>query len=467
MSSKNETKAVKPFGFKDKLGYMFGDFGNDFTFMLSSMYLLKFYTDVMAVPSWIVGLLMMLARFVDAVTDVIMGQICDRSKVTATGKFRPWIRRMMGPVAVASFLIYASWFKEMPMTFKVVWMFLTYLLWGSVFYTGINIPYGSMASAITSDPKERQSLSTARTIGGSLAGVMMGVILPVIVYYKDASGNTVLSDSRMVLASLICSIGALITYALCYFMTTERVKMDTTHEKFTFSTFIKTTFSSKAMVGIILAALMLLLAQLTQSSMTNYVYPNYFQDAKAISLSGMLSVAVMLGISPFIGKLANKFGRKEVAIFGSLFGAAAMIACYFMHTKNVYIFMMLSVLSQVGIACFNLVIWAMITDVIDDFEIKTGERSDGAIYSVYSFARKLGQAASAGLTGVLLTAIGYTTATAFDANVTLGIYNVYCIVPAIGFIALALILKFVYPLGKKEVAENAAILATKKEKAAV
>ena len=113
-------------------------------------------------------------------------------------------------------------------------------------------------------------------------------------------------------------------------MTTERVKMETTHEKFTFSTFIKTTFSSKAMIGIILAALMLLLAQLTQNSMTNYVYPNYFQNASAISISGMLGVAVMLGISPFIGKLANKFGRKEVAIFGSLFGAAAMIACYFM-----------------------------------------------------------------------------------------------------------------------------------------
>jgi GPH family glycoside/pentoside/hexuronide:cation symporter len=220
------------------------------------------------------------------------------------------------------------------------------------------------------------------------------------------------------------------------------------------------------MVGIILAALMLLLAQLTQNSMTNYVYPNYFQNASAISISGMMGVAVMLAISPFIGKLANKFGRKEVAIFGSLFGAAAMIACYLMHTKNVYIFMLLSVLSQVGIACFNLVIWAMITDVIDDFEIKTGERSDGSIYSVYSFARKLGQAASAGLTGVLLTAIGYTTATAFDTNVTLGIYNIYCLVPAVGFIALALILKFIYPLGKKEVAENAAILAAKKEKTA-
>lgn len=61
---------VKPFGIKDKLGYMFGDFGNDFTFLLSAMFLLKFYTDVMGVSAALVGLMMMAARFVDAITDV-------------------------------------------------------------------------------------------------------------------------------------------------------------------------------------------------------------------------------------------------------------------------------------------------------------------------------------------------------------------------------------------------------------
>ena len=70
----------------DKLGYMLGDLGNDFTFLLSTMILTKFYTDAMGVSAGIVGTIMMLARFVDAFTDVTMGRICDRSKPTAAGK---------------------------------------------------------------------------------------------------------------------------------------------------------------------------------------------------------------------------------------------------------------------------------------------------------------------------------------------------------------------------------------------
>ena len=89
-----KAKAVRPFGMRDKMGYMFGDFGNDFTFILSTMILSKFYTDVMGVSAGVIGTIMMLARFVDAVTDVTMGRICDRSKVTAQGKFKPWILRI-------------------------------------------------------------------------------------------------------------------------------------------------------------------------------------------------------------------------------------------------------------------------------------------------------------------------------------------------------------------------------------
>ena len=152
----NTGTAVRPFGMRDKLGYMFGDFGNDFTFMLSSSFMMVFYTDIMGVPSAIVGLLMMVARFVDAFTDVAMGQIVDRAKPTKDGRFRPWIKRMCGPVAIASFLIYQSEFAGMPMAFKVVWMFVTYLLWGSIFYTSINIPYGSMASAISPEANDRR-----------------------------------------------------------------------------------------------------------------------------------------------------------------------------------------------------------------------------------------------------------------------------------------------------------------------
>ena len=147
----NEMKKAAPFGMKDKVGYMFGDFGNDFTFLLSSSFLMKFYTDVMGVNAAIVGMVMMIARFVDAFTDVGMGQIVDHSKPTKDGKFRPWIKRMCGPVAIASFLIYQSGLAGMPYGFKVAWLFITYILWGSIFYTSINIPYGSMASAVSAE----------------------------------------------------------------------------------------------------------------------------------------------------------------------------------------------------------------------------------------------------------------------------------------------------------------------------
>ena len=131
---------TRPFGIRDKLGYMFGDFGNDFTFLLSSTFLMKFYTDVVGVSAGVVGTIMMIARFVDAFTDVTMGRICDRSPYTKHGKFKPWIRRMCGPVAVASFLMYQGALAGAPQWLKIGYLFITYILWGSVFYTSINIP---------------------------------------------------------------------------------------------------------------------------------------------------------------------------------------------------------------------------------------------------------------------------------------------------------------------------------------
>ncbi len=110
-----------------------------------------------------------------------------------------------------------------------------------------------------------------------------------------------------------------------------------------------------------------------------------------------------------------------------------------------------------------MVIWAMITDVIDDAEVKNGVREDGTIYSVYSFARKIGQALSSGMVGGLLSLIGYTTTTAFDPDVTLGIFRISCIVPMIGFVLVALALIFLYPLSKSKVEANVAYLKAKRE----
>ena len=420
----------------DKLGYMFGDFGNDFTFILSSTFLMKFYTDVMGVSAGIVGIMMMVARIVDAFTDVTMGQIVDRSRPTEKGKFTPWLRRMCGPVAVASVLMYAVWFKDMPMAFKIFWMFLTYLLWGSVCYTGINIPYGSMASAISENAKDRQELSSWRTIGATLANMVIGVVLPMFVYYVDAEGNTVLSGNNMAIAGVICSICAVICYLLCYNLTIERVKIEKETEKFNLIHLVKYLVSNRALIGIIVAAIMLLLSQLTLSGMGQYIYPNYFGSKEALSTANMITAVLTIILAFVLPSFVDKVGKKELAIFGGVVGSVALIAAFLVHTDNLAVWIGFYAVAYFGIAFFNVVCWAMITDVIDDAEVRTGKRSDGTIYAVYSFARKLGQAASSGLTGGLLTLIGYSKETAFDPDVVNGIYNITCIVPAAGFILL-------------------------------
>ncbi len=385
------------FGMKDKLGYMFGDFGNDFTFILSSSFMLKFYTDVMGIEAAVVGLLMMAARFVDAVTDVTMGQIVDRSKPTNAGKFKPWIKRMCGPVAISSFLIYQSGLAGLPYGVKVVWMTVTYILWGSIFYTSINIPYGSMASAVSPEPKDRADLSTWRTIGATLAGLVIGVGTPIFAY-ETVNGNTVLSGPRMTIIAGVFSVLAIVCYLLCFQLVRERVEVPANNKKLDISQLFKSLVTNRPLLGIIAAAIALLLATLTMQGMSGYVFPNYYGNAAAQSASSFTgSLAVLLICAPLAAKLSEKYGKKELSVISCLAAAAVYLVCLIVHPQNAFVYVAFFTLAYVGFGFFNTVIWAMITDVIDDAEVKNGVREDGTIYSVYSFARKLGQALSAGI----------------------------------------------------------------------
>ena len=457
-----DDKKQPPFGFRDKLGYMFGDFGNDFTFILSTMLLMKFYSDVMGVSVALVGIMMMLARIVDAFTDVAMGQIADRSTGNAQGKFKPWILRMCVPVAFASLLIYANWLRDAPMIWKIIWMFFSYLLWGSVFYTAINIPYGSMASAISPDPGHRAELSNWRTIGASLAGTVLGAGLPLLVFKTDAMGNKVLSGSRVSLAATMCSVAAVICYLLCYRLVRERVTIPAVKKPFELRKLLFDLFHNRALLGIVVAATCMLVVQLSSQQMASYVYPNYFRNVFAQSVSGLVGVLVTLVMAAFTVRLSRRFGRKELAVVSSLFGGAVFFLTYLSQTRNVWLYLLFYSLSYVGLAVFSLISWAMITDVIDDTEVITGERSDGTIYAVYSFSRKLGQAIASGLAGTFLTLIGYSAQTQFDPAVTRGIYDLSCLIPAIGYLLLAILLLIFYPLNKKRVESNARMLQEKR-----
>ena len=475
MKAENQVKTVRPFGMRDKLGYLFGDFGNDFTFILSTMILSKFYTDVMGVSAAVIGTIMMLARFVDAFTDVAMGRICDRSKLTPNGKFKPWILRMCIPVAIASFLMYQSGLAHLPLGLKITYLAITYILWGSFCYTGINIPYGSMASAVSSEPGDRQSLSTFRTMGGMLAGMVIGILLPLIAYEKitlaDGTIKETLIGSRVTLAAGIFSVLAIVCYLLCYKLITERVVVEsaTKDNAPSVGQMLRSAFTNRALISIIAASVVMLLAQLTMQNMAAYIYPDYYNSAAAQSASTLLMMVGMIAAAIFAKPLASKFGKAEVSVVSNVFAAGVMIIIWVIRPENVWVYCGLQMLCWLGLGVFSMVSWALITDVIDYSELKNGIREDGSVYAMYSFARKLGQALAAGLSGWLLTAIGYNSEAAAAGQVQTpevlsGIFNISTLIPAVGFGLLAAVLWFWYPLHKKQVDANVAALKEKHEK---
>ena len=108
----SKTREVRPFGARDKFGYLFGDLANDFSFIFASTYVMVFYTKVMGISAAMVGTMFLIARCIDAFTDIGMGRIVDNSKPTKNGRIRPWILRMCGFVALASFMMYQSFLVD-------------------------------------------------------------------------------------------------------------------------------------------------------------------------------------------------------------------------------------------------------------------------------------------------------------------------------------------------------------------
>ncbi len=454
----------KPFGLKDKIGYLMGDIGNDFTFVLSSTFLLKFYTDVMGVPAAIVGAIIMIARFVDAFTDVTMGRICDKSPIGKDGKFKPWIRRMCVPVAITSYLLYQSSLADKSLAFKVIYLFVIYILWGSFLYTSINIPYGSMASAISPEPGDRQSLSTYRSIGATFASVLVGAIIPLIAY-EEVNGVMLLNGVIFTKIAGLFSICAIISYMVCYVLVTERVRIPSSKEvqkDNNVLTMLKNAVTNKALISIIVASILMLLAQMTLQSMANYVFPIYYGNTTAQSVSMVVMLIGSLAVAAVAKPISIRFGKAEVGVVSSLLASGVCVLLFVIRPQNVWVYVALQGLCWLALGVFSMISWALVTDVIDYSEIKNGIREDGSVYALYSFARKLGQAGAAGLVGSMLTAIGYTEGAASNEGVREGIFNISTLIPAVGFALLGVVLWFWYPLHRKQVEENVKVLRKKR-----
>lgn len=461
MAQIQETRApenieIRPFGMKDKIGYMLGNIGNDLTFQLATTYLMIFLTNIYEVSPAFVGTLFLIARLIDAFTDVGMGIIIDHSSPTKDGRFIPWIKRTAVPVTVASILMYNIFITKWSLTAKMIYIAITYIIWGSITYTAINIPYGSMAAVISARSEDRASLSTFRNIGSLLAGILIGVIVPMFIYTKDSSGNQAVNGNNFFFIALAFSIIALLCYILFTKLSIERVELPVQEkEKLNILNDLRDLLKDRAFIAVITNTLLVLVAQWSSTTLNQYLFLDYFNDTSILPLLSLANMFGMAIIIPFVGQITERVGKKEGGYMG-LYGAFSMyFLLFFIRPTNPWIFIFSVLISGVFMSYYMMVSYAYITDVIDNFQITTGKRKDGTIYAVYSFIRKLGQALAGGIGGWALTWIGYSqTAATQTATVKSNIFLISVGIPAICYLLGAVVLHFLFPLDRKKVKKN-------------
>ena len=456
---KQGTSEIRKFGMRDKLAYMLGDVGCNLVLTLANSYLLVFYTKVMGVTGAIVGTIFMLARFVDAFTDVAVGRMVDLHSDKHGDRFRPWMAYGSVPLVLCSCAMYNYLLADAAMGVKIAWLVVTYLLFGSVFYTAVNIPYGAMSNVITADSGERASLSTWRNVGAQVGGVILGVVIPMLIYVKDANGNSVASGPRFFWASVILGIGALVTILISWKFSVERIRISNKNKAeakkgASNSAVILACFKDKALLSSFGFQIFMYAAIQIFFAFNQYMFLDYFGNT---SLSGLASVVMFLGMiltAPISVPLSKKFGKKEVSIAGLAISVAAYVVIFVTRVSNPFVYLVEIFFAFFGIGVMSMVSYAMTNDCVDNHYLETGDRVEGTVYAMSSFVRKMAGAVCTGIGGWALTWIGYNELAVTQTEaVRQSLFNIIVGLPLLCF-ALTLLFMIFYPLNKKRVAQN-------------
>ena len=438
-------------GLKDKLGYAFGDTAGCLTFSVVGSFLQMFYTDVLYISPAKIMVLFIVARLWDAANDPMWGAFVDTRKTGKNGKFLPYIKWGSLPLAVAGALLYLK-IPGLSETQYLIFAYVTYIFYGMM-YTVVTIPYGSLASVVTTDEGERSSLSMFRSLGAGLGGLAGQVILPLLVYTTVAeTGQKLLDGKKLFIFSALLALISVGVYMCCVNMTKERVTSAPAAPKTSPVKAIKILVRNRPFIGLCIASMFLLATQQYVQTLNNYLFKDYFAKPALYSFVTVASYLPMVLILPFLNKSIKRFGKKELCAAGMLLAAGANLLTFFIHTTNPYVFLVMSFIAGFGMTFFILEIWALATDVINYQEKLSGQRDEGTSYAFFSFTRKLGQTVSGVLGTGVLGLIGYDAKNITPEAVD-RMYGVSTLVPALTCLIMAFMLGIVYNLGKKKLHE--------------
>ena len=463
---------------KEKIAYGFGDAASSMFWKIFGMYSLFFYTDVFGITAAAAGTMFLIARLWDSFFDVFVGIMSDRTK-TRWGKYRPYLLWFAIPFAVMGVITFFT--PDFSQSGKLVYAYITYSLM-MIVYSLINVPYASLLGAISSDPKERNSLSSYRMSFAFIGSFVTFMLLqPLIDFFsKHFDNNAVTHATESISTSPIgwvMGVGAIgiicvVLFLLCFTWTKERVVQIETEENVSIKQDLKNLFRNAPWWILVGTGLAALLFNAVRDSVAIYYFRDYVQVNYRMPGTGwdMTTIYFLVGqAANLIGvmlapTISAKYGKKRTYAIAILIAGILSTGFYFIPNNIVYI-LTLQFFTSIFAGYVLPLLWSMFADIVDHQELTTGRRATGLIFSSSSMSQKLGWALGAAMSGWILAVFNYAPDAAQQAAETIfGERIMISLIPA-ACCVLAFIGMLFYPLSDKKVKEISEQLEEKRKSA--
>jgi GPH family glycoside/pentoside/hexuronide:cation symporter len=434
--------------FGEKLGYGLGDTASNFFFQVFNIFLLYYYTDIFGLNPALVGIMFMVTKVVDAVSDPVMGLIADRTE-TRWGKFRPYLLWGAIPYGVLGYAMFAG--PELSDSGKLIYAYVTYTLM-MLAYTVINIPYSALMGVISSSSLERTSVSSFRFICAFSAAWLVGTFVTPLKTILGG-GDEALGFRLTMAIFAVISIGLFwVTFAT----TRERVKP--LQEKSSMKLDFRAMMANGPWIAMFFAAIFTLMNVAVRNGAIMYYFKYYVGDdgTPIFLIFDKTAVFMSLGLFVMIAgiactkALAARFDKRKLLMVLSLLNALALAAFFVIPPEQYWLMVVVNCIGTLVIGPTPALVWAMYADTADYGEWKSGRRTTALVFSALQFAQKLGLAVGAGLSGIILSLFGFVANEAqSDFSIT-GIRLMFSVFPAALAIA-GVVAVYFYPLTDRKV----------------
>lgn len=428
--------ASKKLSLFERTAYGFGDFGCNIIYTAMTAYLLFYYTDYAGVNAAAVGVIMLISRVFDGVTDIIMGHIVDHTK-SKHGKARIWIIRMAIPFAISGILLF-SVPESLGETQKLIYIFITYNLVSSIIYTAINVPYSSLNALMTQDPYQRSVLSIFRNLLATAGTFLINAYTLSLVEYF---GNTASAWTK---TFAVFGGISFLAFLITFLGTKERVK-PINRQKVSETSLLdglKALLKNKYWAIITIVLVLLFINMALQFGSTVYYAKMILGDEFIAQTINSVMNLSQIGFMFIVAFFIKKIGNRNSVVIGVIIQTIGLLLLVFGDPTQWVIYLS-SIIRGIGGAFFGAVIWAMVSDTVDYGEWVTGLRMEGLTNSASSFGYKVGNGIGSALLGLILSLGGYNgMAMTQTSQAALSIHLVFWVLPIIISAIILIILNF-------------------------